>query len=327
MKLMSKLLTITETATWLSERDNFLIITHRRPDGDTLGSGGALAMALQAQGKTAFLLQNKETTPRYEQFVKSLWAPDSFTPEYIIAVDAASVDLFPENASEYKERIDLCIDHHPSNKEYSKFLCLEAHQASCGEVVYDILREMNVNICANIADLLYVAISTDTGCFVYSNTTSNSLLVASKLVEAGANNIMLNKCLFRTKTQSRMKLESMITSNMEFFFDGSVAIAFVTREMLIKAKSTEDDMDDIAAIPTSVEGVLLGITIRELSSPQDHKISVRSSEPFNANELCVHFGGGGHTRAAGASIKRTINEIKDELLKILEDMVERNTHS
>ena len=324
---MSKLLTITETATWLSERDNFLIITHKRPDGDTLGSGGALAMALQTQGKTAYLLHNKETTQRYERFVKKLWTPDGFTPKHIITVDTASVDLFPENASAYNERIDLCIDHHPSNKEYAEFLCLEAHQASCGEVVYDILTEMKVTINTDIADLLYIAISTDTGCFAYSNTTSNSLLTASKLIDSGANNIEINKCLFRTKTQSRIKLEGMITSTMEFFFDGSVAIAIITREMMDKTKSTEDDIDDIAAIPTSVEGVLVGITIRELTSPQDCKISVRSSAPYNANELCMHFGGGGHTRASGASVEKTANEIKDELLIVLEDMVERNTNS
>ena len=311
-------MTATETATWLLERDDFLIITHRRPDGDTLGSAGALAVGLRSYGKSAYLLYNEDITPRYEPFVKDFIASADYSPKCVIAVDTASLDLFTESAYCYADNVDLCIDHHPSNENYAKHLCLEGHMASCGEVIYDVLSAMKCDIDTCIAELLYLAVSTDTGCFSYGNTTSNSLLVASKLVEAGADNTQLNKQLFRTKTQNRIKIESMITSSLEYYFDGRVAIGFITRDMMDKTKAVEDDLDDIAAIPTSVEGVCVGITIRELSSPHDCKISVRSLAPYDASEICMHFGGGGHMRAAGAVIKKTVYEIRDELLKFLE---------
>jgi len=310
-------MTPTETSDLLLKHDNFLLITHRRPDGDTLGSAGALALALKAKGKNAYLLKNKDTTPRYEIFVNNLWAPNDFSPDFVVSIDTASLDLFPENALSYKERVDLCIDHHPSNSKYASFLCLESHQASCGEVIYDILLAMNADISNDIATCIYVAISTDTGCFSFANTTSRTLYVASKLVEAGTNNGELNKYLFRTKTQSCVKIGSKVISSMEYHFDGKVAIAFITNDMIEEVGASEDDLDDIASLPTTVEGVCIGITIRELTSQSGSKISVRSSEPYNANEICGHFGGGGHVRAAGATVKKTVQEVRDELLEVL----------
>jgi len=318
---MSKPLTTGETAQWLLERDDFLILTHRRPDGDTLGSAGALALGLRSHGKTAFLLYNNGVTERYEEFVRGLEAKEEYTSKYIITVDTASCDLFPDNAADYKERVDLCIDHHPSNKKYAEFLCLKDHKASCGEVIYDILLKMKTNIGIDIAERIYVAISTDTGCFSNGNTTSDSLFAASKLIEAGADNNKLNKILFRTKTRSRIKIESMITSSMEYHFDNKVAIAFITKAMMEEAEAVENDMDDIASIPTTVEGVAIGITIRELTSRDDCKISVRSSEPYDANAICRHFGGGGHKCAAGATVNKPVLETGNELLIILKELM------
>ena len=316
---MSANVTISEAAVWLAEQNNFLIISHRRPDGDTLGSAAALAQGLREAGKTAFVLLNPEVTPRYAPFVEDYWAPDDYKPESIIAVDTASVDLFTDNAGVYKDAVSLCIDHHASNSLYGAINCIDADRATCGEIIFDILMALSDSVSSLTAERLYVALSTDTGCFSFGNTTADTLSVAARLVEYGAPNRILNKKLFRTKTRGRIKIEGMLASGMEFHFDGKAAIATITREMMESAGACEDDMDDIAAIAGSVEGVGVGITIREMSSAIDCKVSVRSMLPYDAHAICLRFDGGGHKMAAGCTLKKPIDEVKAALLEVLPD--------
>ena len=310
-------LTTIETASWLETRDNFIIITHRRPDGDTIGCAGALARGLQEYGKTAYVLKNPETTPRYHRFVEEHLADDEYTPENVIIVDTASRELFPENASKYDGLVSLSIDHHPSNTLYADYTCLDGTFASCGEIVYEILLSLGATVDAKIADKLYVALSTDTGCFAYANTTANTLRLASELIKAGASHRELNKVLFRTKTRGRMKVEGKILSGLEFHYDGAIAISTITRRMMAEAGATEDDVDDISSIPGSIEGVSAGITIREMSAENDCKVSVRSGASVNSNDICERFGGGGHPMAAGFSLESSVSEIKKMLLEVL----------
>jgi len=318
---MSNKLTPYQTADWLKTQDDFLIITHRRPDGDTIGSAGALAQGLLELGKTAYVLRNPEVTPRYIRFVEDYYAPDDFKPKNVIIVDIASPDLFTKNAEMYKDNISLCIDHHKSNSLNADFICLEAGRASCGEVIFDILMAISGSVSSATAERLYVALSTDTGCFSFGNTTANTLFVASLLVESGAPNKILNKHLFRSKTYSRINVESMLISGLEFRFDNKVAFAVITKKMMETAGADEDDIDDITTIPTSIKGVKIGITIRELASTNECKISVRTTPPYDAQAICAHFGGGGHKLAAGCSINNNIDEIKEMLCAVLETMI------
>jgi len=319
---MSTTISTARAAAWLDERDNFLILTHRRPDGDTLGCAGALAKGLTEHGKTAYILYNPEITPRYLRFVEDCIAPDDFSPEYVISVDTATVDLFPKISKKYEDSVSLCIDHHKSNTFYAELSCLDAGAASCGEIVYDILIALSGSISSTVAERLYVALSTDTGCFAFGNTTAKTLRTASFLIEAGAPHVKLNKQLFRTKTRSRLEIEGILISQLEYMFDGKVAIATITRDMMEATGAGEDDLDDIAAIPGSVEGVCVGITIRELSSVHDCKISVRTraSHPYDAGVICAHFGGGGHKLAAGSSINKTADEVKQMLFDLLSEL-------
>ncbi|MDR2569697.1 MAG: bifunctional oligoribonuclease/PAP phosphatase NrnA [Oscillospiraceae bacterium] len=318
---MSKLLTPSETADWLKERNNFLILTHKRPDGDTLGSAGALAQGLHSIGKTAYMLYNPEITSRYLKYVKEYTAPDEYIAEHIITVDTATVDLFPDNAQIYADSISLCIDHHESNTINAGYACIDAGRAACGELVFDILMAISDNISVSAARCLYVALSTDTGCFSFGNTTADTLYIASLLISAGVNNADINKSLFRSKTRSRVKIEGILTSGLEFHFDGKLSIATATKEMMEATGVDEDDMDDIAAIPSSIEGVCIGVTIRELSSPNEWKMSVRTRRPYNAQVICAHFGGGGHKQAAGCTVEKSLTDVKKELLEVVKKLL------
>lgn len=308
---------ISETASWLLERDQFLILTHRRPDGDTLGCAAGLVQGLAQAGKTAYILNNPETTPRYAKYVEKYCAPEGFVPSYVITVDIASEDLFPINGLEYRDNISLCIDHHPSNSNYARVSCVDTQKAACGEIIYELLLEMNGSLSVEAATSLYVAISTDTGCFAYGNTTSGTLRIAAELVDAGVPNGEINSELFRKKAKSRILLEAMITSGIEFLYNGAVAIATITGGMMAEAGASENDMDDVASIPGAIEGVVAGITIREMTGPEDCKVSVRTTPLVNANDLCARFGGGGHAMAAGFSLNVSSGEVKRLLIDAL----------
>ena len=315
---------VAETAEWLKRRDNFLIITHRRPDGDTVGCAGALARGLRETGKSAYVLFNPEATARYVPYIQDYYAPEGYSPEYTITIDIASYDLFPKNGGDYIDGISLSIDHHPSNTLYAAENCLDGTCASCGEIIYDILMEMSGSVSAVSAGCLYVALSTDTGCFEFANTTARTLRVAALLIDAGAPHRELNRRLFRTRTRSRVRLEGMIYSSLEFHCDGAVAIAAITIDMMKTVGASEDDVDDIASIPGSIEGVLVGITIRELSGVNDCKVSVRSSPTVDSHALCDHFGGGGHAMAAGFAREATADEIKRDILEVIDGFLPKN---
>lgn len=309
---------ISETVRWLTERDQFLILTHRRPDGDTLGSAAGLVQGLAEAGKTAFVLYNPEATPRYTRYIDKYWAPEGFVPSYVITVDIAAEDLFPVNSNAYKDSISLCIDHHPSNSNYARLSCLDTQKAACGEIIYEILLEMNGRLSAEAAASLYVAISTDTGCFAYANTTSGTLRIAAELVDAGAPIGEISRALFRKKAKSRLLLEAKITSGIEFYYNGAVAISTITGAMMAETGASENDMDDVASISGSIEDVIVGITIRETEGAEGCKVSVRTTPLVNANDICARFGGGGHAMAAGFSLNVSVEEMKRRLIDALD---------
>ena len=159
-----------QAAAFLREKDGFLILTHRRPDGDTIGCAVALCRALRKLGKTAYVLPNPDATSLFAPYWGEVLAPADFQPDTVVSTDIASEGLFPVNAETYKGRVDLCLDHHPSNTGFARYNCVEADKAACGELIYRIVTVW-FPVDAHIALPLYVAISTDTGCFVYSNTT------------------------------------------------------------------------------------------------------------------------------------------------------------
>lgn len=309
---------IKETAAWLLDRDKFLILTHKRPDGDTLGCAAGLAQGLIELGKTAYIYFNPEITNRYSQYVENYYAPDDFEPAHVITVDLASLDLLPDGSEVYRDHLDLSIDHHQSNTNYAQYSCVDGARAACGEIIYELLMELSGKISPQIAASLYVALSTDTGCFVFANTTANTLRVASYLVEAGAPIAQINKELFRKKAKPRIILESLIMGSMDFYHSGGVAIASVTKEMMEKAGATEDAVDDIASLPGLIEGVIIGITIRELQNGV--KVSVRTTHLVDANIICSKFGGGGHTMAAGCTINGNMEDAKKMLVSAIDEI-------
>ncbi len=304
--------TMEEAAALLRERDGFLIITHRRPDGDTLGSASALCLILRALGKTAYLFRNPEVTPRYRWLVDGLEADTDFAPETVLSVDVGDLSLFPVDAAVWGHRVDLSIDHHDSARAFSRALWSNARAAATGEMILRLADALEVPLDENMADAIYTAISTDTGCFRFSNVTADTFRTAARCVEAGADVAGLNLELFIIKSPSRLKLEGEVQHSLEFFESGRIAIVKITRAMLDATHASVDDQDGIAAIPRNVEGVEIGITVTE--QEEDCKVSVRTSSRINAADICSRFGGGGHRAAAGCNIAEDINTAGEQLV-------------
>ena len=166
----------------LLQRDDFLILSHLRPDGDTLGSGAALCSALRRVGKTAYIVRNPEIVARTLPYVEPFFAPEDFAPGCVVAVDIATPELFPLG---FAGAADFCIDHHPSNSGYAGVTLLRETLSACGEAVLALIEAMTGSVTAREATLLYIAVTTDTGCFQYMNTNADTLRCAARLIDLG----------------------------------------------------------------------------------------------------------------------------------------------
>ena len=297
-------MTRTEVVSFLREHDNYLVLTHKRPDGDAIGCSVAMVEILRLMGKTAWMPSVSDANNLFTEYLEGHLAPADFEPDTVISVDMASLDLLPTHSACWSNRIDLAVDHHPSNEGFAKNLLLEGDKAACGEIIHALAEELGVMSSA-VADALYVAVSTDCGCFVYSNVTPNTHRVAAALMEAGADYKRLNKKHFRTKTMARMRLESLIMRNVELLHGGTVAVVPISLGMMAEAGADETDLEDISSFVGVIAGVRHSATVRELR-PGQCKISLRTAADLNASDVCARLNGGGHAAAAGCTISGSV---------------------
>ena len=301
-------------ASLLGSWDNILILTHKRPDGDTIGCAVGLCALLRQCGKTAWVLNNPDATSRFTPYLEGYIAPEGFVYDKVVAVDVAALGLLGAEARAIADSrgVDLCIDHHPSNEHYAKETCVEADKAACGEIIYKIVSELG-HLDDQIAAMLYLAISTDTGCFVYNNTTPHTHAVAAVLMERDIHYKAINKRHFRTKSMVRLQIESRLLEHMEVLEEGKVVLSAITLADLAELHAREEDVEDIAAFLGQIEGVKVSATIRELEDGEC-KISLRTDPAYlNATNTCALLGGGGHEAASGCTVRGTAQEAQEAM--------------
>ena len=294
-----------ETAKWLAEHDNFAILTHRRPDGDTIGSAAALCLGLRQLGKTAHVLVNAEVTPKYAPLLEGLTKVETWAGDTVVSVDVASFNMLPEPFQKYS--IAMRIDHHGGSQSFTENELVDPEASACGDIIYDILMALYLDLDTPIANALYTAVSTDTGCFRYANTNSHAFAVAAACAWTSPDIFKINQELFDTTTLARLKVQSYLIENAQFLQDGQVAICPLPRKVELELGATEDDLENISGFPRSIEGVKLAVTLREEPSGRV-KISARAVPGCDASALCAKFGGGGHKGAAGASMDLPLDE-------------------
>lgn len=294
---MSEDVSIEQVYDLLRTHDRFLILTHKSPDGDTLGCASALTRALLAMGKQA-RFENSDVIPEKYLFLYDDIPVLDFEPQYIIAVDVADTNLLGDKLSVYADKVDLCIDHHVSNRRYAKYLHLNANDGAAALTLYRIFTTCGVEITRPMANDLYTGLSTDTGCFRYTNANAEAYRAAAGLIELGADNGKINELMFETKPLSYYKLVQETLKSMRMFCDSKVAVFKVTQDMLNRTGATEDQCDAICAMSRTIEGVEVGITMKQRKNGH-YKFSLRTRDSLDASEICKLLGGGGHVRAAG----------------------------
>ena len=311
----------SEAVNELKSADDILILCHRNPDGDTLGSGFALLRALKLMGKRARLSCDDKIPTKFSYLYDGIEDED-FEEKFIVSVDVAERKLLGENYNElYGDRVNLSFDHHGTSRLFAEKTYCESESASACEILFGVIEALGVEIDKGIADCLYTGMSTDTGCFSYSNVTPRPHRIAAELIEKGADHTGINIKMFETKSMNSIMLEKLCLQSLEFYAEGKVAVITVTKDMLESCSCDKSDLDAIKPITRQIEGVEIGLTVKQEDNGKAG-VSARTSENYDASLICAHFGGGGHARAAGCEMKCTPEEAKNRTVKyILEEVL------
>ena len=310
-----RMITLDEVVELLKENDKFRILTHSYPDGDTLGCAFALAYALRGMGKQANVAVNGALPSKFGYLAEGYQEQD-FAFEYVVSVDVAAMTLLGDSVMQGVEKIDLCIDHHPTNTVVADNIYVDAAAAAAAEIIYQIIVKLGIQVDSLMAAGVYTGISTDTGCFCYTNTTARTHRIAAEVMPL-CDWQKINYINFVIKTRAKLKMERMIYETMEFYAGGACAVVYTTLEMQRTLGAGDDEMEGLASIPRQVEGVVMGITMREKEGGV-FKISVRTNDGIDASAFCKQFGGGGHPAAAGCSIEGDLATVKKMLVDAAE---------
>ena len=314
-----------ELAAELLRRDNILLVAHASPDGDTLGSTCALFGALKAMGKRVAMACESPVPAVYgflpfarEMCVGADKLP--FEPDCLIAIDCADLQRLGTLQAVF-ERVKhtINIDHHRTNPGFADTSWIEPDASSTGALIFELMGVLGVSMNHDLALCVFVAISTDTGHFAYSNTTHKTFAAAAKLAEYGLDMPSITNRLYRERSFSRTRLLGIVLSRAELLLEGSVSVSYVTREEL-NAHGGAPDMEGMIELLRDIDSVETAVFLRE-KEKNLIKVSLRSKRYFDVGVFAARFGGGGHQRAAGCSVIGQLAEVREELLKqLLETM-------
>lgn len=314
-------MTRNEAARWLLERDNFCILTHSGPDGDTLGSAGALCLGLRAAGKTAFVLENSETPEHLAYCVAGLTVPQVPENAILVSVDVAAPKMFPPESEGLIEKISLRIDHHGSATPFTPKELVDPTAGACAEIIYDILQEMDVALTAEIAIPLYTGTATDTGCFRFANTTAHTFLTAAACAATGAKLQPINQALFDTVSLNKLKVQAWVTAHTQFYCDGQVAVCPLPVTLAEELGVGEEEVGGMSGFVRSIEGVKMAATLRE-SDEGKVFLSLRGVPGYDCAKVCEVFGGGGHKGAAGGNTTLPLQEVLEKIIPAMKEQFE-----
>ena len=200
---------------------------------------------------------------------------------------------------------------------------MDSTAAAACEIIYEVICRLGIEPDQVIAQAVYTGITTDTGCFRYSNTTARTHEIAAKVIRTGIDAGDINRRMFETKTRARLEMERSVLDSIAFYFDARCAVMCISRAMIEASGADEGDLDGLSAIPRQIEGVLVGVTMRERKIG-GYKVSLRTQPQVNAAKICAEFGGGGHAAAAGCTLEEDFEPARERLLaaigKVLEAM-------
>lgn len=296
----------------LSEPENTLIICHTRPDGDAIGSAFALKSILQLAGSEAYCICADEVPKRLKFLTSSIQSsslldslPNDFLPERIVTVDTASVDQMGKLGPSLSDMVNIMIDHHKSGEPYADYY-IDSSASATGEIIFKLatalLTDKGKQIPMDVCRCLYAAISSDTGCFKYSNVTPYTHMVAASLVKSGIDTAEINRLLFDAKSPARLTAEKVGLENLKTCLNGRIAVIALNYDEIVEAGVDLEELDAFTDVARCVDGVEVSFVVKQQERYGQFRVSMRSGCKVDVSEICALFGGGGHAKAAGCGI-------------------------
>lgn len=324
--------TLDEVCKFFAEKKNTLIIFHVRPDADAIGASYALKLVLEAMGtkvlctceseipsRLAFLTDKHQKSARFDNL------DGNFEFQRVITVDTASPAQLGNLQKLFEDKIDLMIDHHENGTRYADNY-IRSDYAASGEIVFEIAQklvemgELN-SIPRDAYDLIYAALSSDTGCFKYSNVSAHTHLCAAELIKVGVDTAEINHRLFDCKSEKMLAAESAGFQNMKFFNNRKIAAVLFPYELKKELELEDEHLETLVDVARAVDGVKIAMSVRQSTAHRSFRISLRSSCSFDVSVVAKHFSGGGHVKAAACTIEADSIEfatrlVVDEIMRL-----------
>ena len=302
---------LEQTAEAIRRRQRFVIASHVRPDGDAVGSQMAMAYALKHLGKDVRVVSRDAAPPPLLVFpgVSEIEIVDRVDDPGDAVIVMESGDLLRTGVSGLERGFVINIDHHVGNSMFGAINWFDVSAAACGEMVFDLVRELGVPLSHDIAVHLYVAILTDTGSFHHSNITPRTFEICRQCVEAGVNPSAVARSVFDSNNLGRLKLMGAILSRMHIDSSGRLATVSVDEELVTSCNGTYEDTEGLINLPLTVREIQAVVFFKQVG-PNDWRVSMRSKGDVNINAVAKEFGGGGHKNASGCSASGSLEHLK-----------------
>ncbi|MBO4292779.1 MAG: bifunctional oligoribonuclease/PAP phosphatase NrnA [Clostridia bacterium] len=311
-------MTLDEILNLIQNSESIVVVTHQTPDGDAVGSSLAMKLALESMGKNPDVIIPE--VPSIYDFLpgREDIKASSDVEKYELAI---SVDCATEMRIDGKEYFEnakhtIVIDHHGSNTMYGDFNYVNPVSPACCDILAGVFDYYNINITKDIGTCLLTGIITDTGGFKYPSTTAETFEFAAELLRKGVNVSEIYKRTMDTMSRATFELTKRVMDRMEILEDGKVAFTYITKQDVNEVDAKPGDHEGLVNIGRNLDGVEVSIFIRQNEENKDEfRASLRTNGDVNASDICLMFGGGGHPRAAGATIEGTIEQVKEKLMK------------
>lgn len=302
----------------------FLITSHLKPDGDSIGSQLAMAHALRALGKDVRLVNCDQAQPALLQFpgVSDIEIADRVEGDFDLVLVMECSDLARTGVTGLDRYRIVNIDHHPGNALYGAVNWFDAGAAACGEMVFDVIRCLGAPLTREIATHIYVAILTDTGSFHYSSISPRTFDICRQALEAGADPVSIARNVFDSNNIGRLRLFGAVLGSVELDASGRMATIYLDRAMARAAGGTYDDTEGLINLPLTVKEIQAVVFFKEWEGNQ-YRISLRSKGIIDVGDVAKRFGGGGHKNASGCTVVGSLASVRQQVLPLVQAAIER----
>jgi phosphoesterase RecJ-like protein len=302
--------------------DEIFIASHVNPDGDNIGSIIALGLALKKLKKNVRVIKTDEIPTDYLflPFIDIIQPYEASDIDLLIVLDCGDIDRLGKYKSLLnKAKTIINIDHHISNTKFGTLNIVDDKAAATGELIYDLLKNMSIEIDKDIATCLYAAISTDTGSFMYDSVTSRTHKIIASLIETGIDKSNINIKLYQSRSIERTNLFIKSFSTLKTYHNNRIAVVKVTQSMLNKSNAKMEDTEGIISFIRDIDTVEVACLLKEYKE-NEIKVSLRSKRTVDVSKICSKFNGGGHIRAAGCTIYDNIFNAENKIVEKIIDM-------